>query len=311
MAVNERGVFITEETSFASFSPVDYKKSFRIEKDQDGVNLFKYPPMLRLYSDYIFINSFNRCVWVSYEGKLTRKKEYDDFENFQSSTELIFFPIKDKFIKRIVDHDSKKQEIYLVDSDFNEIKKITEASYDFSKMPDDIKDFKLLFHYTGIEVFNDKIYVGDTRKGFHIDVFDADGDLLYAIHKEDEKQMVTSDFKNRALKEMESQAGFYNYLKSKNAEFSFYDHFPSFRHFQVVDNRIYVYTYKRINDNHELLILDLKGNIINTVYLSVPSMKELKFTGSYDLLTVHDNKMYELIQNPNTKIWELHITVIE
>lgn len=110
---------------------------------------------------------------------------------------------------------------------------------------------------------------------------------------------------------MKAQTGYYNYLSRQSVEFSFYDHFPAFRYFFIGGEKFYIFTYKIKNQDYEVLILNLKGDYIDTVFLPLTSLKALKFTGSYDLLTIYDDKLFELVQNTNTKEWELHITEIK
>lgn len=311
ISVNEQGLFITEENSLAIFSSSPYRFEKRIGDQVSGDIAFKYPPMHKLYQDYIFLNAFTKCVWLDPQEEVIRKKEYSDFEDFNSSSELLFIPVKDNYVRRIVDHKNAKQIIHLVDSGFHEIRKLSEICYDFAKMPDDVKNYKLLFHYSGVEVYDNKIYIGDSKRGIKIDVFNSDGSFLYSIDREVDEIATTSEFKNLALEEMKAQTGFYNYLSRQNVEFSFYDSFPAFRYFFIGGGKIYIFTYKTKKQNHEVLILDLEGNYIDTLFLPLTSLKALKFTGSYDLLTIYDDKLFELVQDTSTKYWELYITDIK
>ncbi|TFG75464.1 MAG: hypothetical protein E4H23_10715 [Chrysiogenales bacterium] len=140
-------------------------------------------------------------------------------------------------------------------------------------------------------VWQDKLFVGDTRTGFYLAVYDQQGKLLYEIEKPYEKLPVTSAIK----KEVEDE---YNKNADKNSppfDFTFPKVFPAYRNFLVADGRIYVFTYKRKGENMEVLSLDLKGNLLKSAFIP----KSHYYVAS-------QGELYYLKENEVTEYWELH-----
>ena len=90
--------------------------------------------------------------------------------------------------------------------------------------------------------------------------------------------------------------------------YSFYDFFPPIRFFHISDDKIYIITYKEIDDKHEIVVLDLQGNILKKDFVRIQSWKYYKYLGEFDLYTINNNKIYELHKNTNTDKWEMHIS---
>jgi hypothetical protein len=146
------------------------------------------------------------------------------------------------------------------------------------------------------DVWQDKVFVGDTRKGFYFSVHDQKGKLLYEINKPYEKLPVTSEAKKMVLDRNKKGPGKSHF---RDDDFLFPENFPAYHYFYVTDERIYVLTWKRINGKNEILILDLKGNLL--------ARKNVSFSVS-DLDKGHVGRgaFYYLKDNEEKECWELH-----
>ncbi len=71
----------------------------------------------------------------------------------------------------------------------------------------------------------------------------------------------------------------------------------------MLDNRIYVQTYKQERDDAEFIILDLKGNILNRILL--PLFMEGSLVDRYPNAFYKDTYYY-LKDNLERQVWELH-----
>jgi hypothetical protein len=90
--------------------------------------------------------------------------------------------------------------------------------------------------------------------------------------------------------------------------------------FIVADEKIYVLTYKKEKEKSEFVILDLKGKLLKKVFLPFNQSDEwfhyslAKATSQaspHATFTIKNGKLYQLIENEDKEIWELHITNIE
>jgi len=164
---------------------------------------------------------------------------------------------------------------------------------------------------TDFAVADDKIFVADTRTGFHISVFDDQGRPLYEITKSYEKLKVPGDFR----------APYLQFLKQKNAwllnqaDIKFREYYPAFYFFKIADDKIYIATYAKKDGLNELYVLDLKGNILKRSF-SFPL--DQTFDSNYQNFSVakircdiRGGKIYFLMKNEKTDSYELHIQDIE
>jgi hypothetical protein len=162
----------------------------------------------------------------------------------------------------------------------------------------------MISHYHGADhdIQSGKIIVPDSRKGFFIEVFDGEGKLLYSINKEFEKIKVPESYKSKAMEELRIQSAS-EWQLIKRRDFTFYDYFPPFWTVKFIKGKIYAGTYKKKGDDSEFVILDVKGDVLKRVFLPIKEVTAFK-----DNLFHFDNgKFYNLIENEEKDIWELHI----
>jgi hypothetical protein len=87
----------------------------------------------------------------------------------------------------------------------------------------------------------------------------------------------------------------------------FPDYFPVIRYLYISSDKIYVQTYKKENGKNEFFILNINGQLIKIVYLSIVKMYGDSFSYPF---TVYNGNLYQLVDNDNLEEWELHITAI-
>lgn len=109
----------------------------------------------------------------------------------------------------------------------------------------------MIREYFDYVVYNKKIFVADSSKGLFISVFDEVGDHLHDISHPMEKQNVTKDYKEWAMKE------------HKGGKPVWPDYFPAFTALKIDGGRIYVVTSARHDGLSEVVVLDLKGKILD------------------------------------------------
>ena len=211
--------------------------------------------------------------------------------------------------------------VCLLNSKFETVKEIYKAPADISLVinnkaysghgQDD--QFKMLKHYMGVYYYDNKIFIADSKKGFFIDVYKPDGTHLYSIKKDIKKIKVTDAFKQKVE----------NYVKTKDPQLwkiiekyaVYYDYFPHFNSITFGDNKIYVTTFKEKGGKHEIIILDLKGNILEKVFVPFKSFRLFTEIPPYTIPTLNyglkDNKLYEVLPNPSGDGFELHVTAIK
>jgi hypothetical protein len=191
-----------------------------------------------------------------------------------------------------------KKIVYIYSRDFKPLKEVSNwegqgivAVHRGSNKKFDLEVIRDFFQYC---VYDNRIYLADTRKGFYIAVYDSSGNKIYEIKKKYEKKRVTKEFKSDYFKKIGS-----NINRLKHFNFVFRDYFPAFERIEVKSGKIYVWAHEQKKDHQELLILDLKGNILKKTFLA--------YRRYYSLV---DYKYYYLVENENED-YELHVQAIE
>jgi hypothetical protein len=305
-------LFITEEARphFAVYvySLKTKEVKFKIGRVGQGPGEFPgWAVILQIKPDSILINAHAKNIWFTRDGKFIKEEIVTTCRHAR--------PIKDNYICWSQPSDPKTgwgvRMIHLLNSKYEKIKQIYKVQVDVAQLRsiEEAKVFPILRHYIENRIYDDKIFIADTRKGFFIDVFDSNGNRIYSIDKNDqvEKIKTTEEFKTKRINAYKK--GYRRiYERIRPSIIQFYDYFPAMRSFWIDSGKIYVITYKKKDSKNELIILDLKGNILRRIFLPFKSLKDYKHFMEYDANTVHNGVLYELFENEETDIWELHKT---
>ncbi len=274
IAVDGNDLYIFDEADYSLhiYTISPFALKLKFGKKGDGPHDFKYLPFVYVQPETLTCTDFTKTIWFSKNGKILKVKNYTDFDNFSLYAEMLLIPIKEHFIQITADHDEQKRHVYLLNSKFKTIKELYEGPF--------IWRTDAPIHYrTDTFSYEDMIFISDTQKGFHIMVFDDRGNHLLTIDKS---------------QDIEKLPGY-----------------PLMHQYCVSNKKIYATTYEKKDDNTEMIILDLKGNILRRLYLPIRSIQPKRGVLRYDLFFVDQQKLYELIENSETGRWELLITDLE
>jgi hypothetical protein len=79
-------------------------------------------------------------------------------------------------------------------------------------------------------------------------------------------------------------------------------YYPAIFDLTEMDNKLYVLTWKVVDKKREILVLDMKGNILFKSF--IPHKDPLRGDGNSPY-RFYNNKLYQLYDNPDTETWEL------
>ncbi|MCP4215933.1 MAG: hypothetical protein GY765_14865 [bacterium] len=147
----------------------------------------------------------------------------------------------------------------------------------------------------------DKILVAG-EKEFKIDFYDADANSLYSVTREVEPVKTSGALKDE-IADFYKTKPYYKHLKP----LTFDDYLPAIRDVLVKDQKIYVVTYRKIGDDHELLVLDMKGKLLKETSLPLVRRTVLALYP----YAVDGGKLYQLVEDEESEEWELRITPIK
>jgi hypothetical protein len=255
-----------------SLNPISFK--FQLGKKGDGPHDFKYLPYVFVHDKFISCTDFTKTIWYNKNGKVIKVKNYSEFKDFDLNSEMLLIPSSHDTLVRITcDHERSKRDVVLLDSNFNFITKLHQGPFVW-KQTDPIP------YRTHTQIYKDRIFISDSEKGFFIKVFNIKGEHLKTIDKS----------------------------KSVGPAVPPY---PLLHHFIVKDNKIYVTTFKKRDHLQEMIIMDLKGNILKRIFLPIPAIKSQRGSLRFDLFDIHDGKIYQLLKDNEAKKWRLHISKIK
>ena len=169
------------------------------------------------------------------------------------------------------------------------------------------KEYQAIPDCIDFAVADGKIFVADTRKGFHIAVFDSLGVPLYEINRNYVALPVPSEYSSALKKKLNETQGWLNEV----ANIKFRDSFPAFYSFKIADGKIYVSTYAEKDGLHELVMMDLKGDVLKKSFSfplgpSYDSMYN-NFNVAKDRYAISGDKVYYLAKSAKDGSYEVRI----
>ena len=300
--VDSRYIYVLERYSISIFSSRTFELIRKIGKKGEGPGEWLTAYRLKIYPDTIALNSMQKLLVFSREGNLTLELRKKDI------TLAIIWPVGRNFvglkgssnantgltytIAIINKHQEILKEISVI-TESNEVKRNSQV--------DRINPFS---HYYNFNVYDDLIFIYNTRRGFYIEVFNSEGQLLYKIDKNSEVEPipVTEKIKSDFLKQNKNSDDIeLSRMFGKKVKYTFPKYFPAFKRIFIDSGKIYAVTYKKKSNQNEIIIIDLKGKILKRVYLDLRGQ----------CLKVFNGGLYYLIDDVENEDWELYYESID
>jgi len=115
----------------------------------------EWPNLVRVYGDYILVETRDKLVYFTKEGKPVKEKR-------RSRDAALFLPVGNRFVGKIHVLDPKTRvqymRIVICDSDFYEIKEIYRQKW-FQQLRPGGFQIQLFSDYLNFEVYDDKIFI--------------------------------------------------------------------------------------------------------------------------------------------------------
>jgi hypothetical protein len=306
ITVDDKHFYIVEMESIYIYSLKDLKllkkfgkagegpQEFKIS-DASGVRIFVHP-------EYILVKSLGRVSYFTLDGEYIKEK-------INVEAGMWVQPLGNRFVGqgRVKENDTVYLTIHFFDSNLKRGKEIFRIKHWFDgKKIDPILHGRFRLVRRGNPIFyvhDNRIFVEGGEDG-DVHVFDYNGKKLFHTHYEYEKRKVTEKDKKDVL-------AFFKLIQSSllrhEHRFVYPDYFPLLRFFNVADGKVYVLPYKKKNGKFEFHIFDRDGKFKKNA--QVPLVDENVF--EFYPYTIHGGKMFQVVDNFDTEVWELHITEIE
>jgi hypothetical protein len=314
IVADESTLYIADDHQILAYSTDPVVLQWQFGEQGEGPTQFQYRAHVKLAGDSILAYDFTKSIWLSKDGDLLGHKSFADFDWFDPGMEMQLMQLGESYVRVTVDHDLDAYYVDLLDPGFEPTERLLDGHYDWRFVIPNTDSLKTVGRLVDALVHEDKVFVADAHRGFFFDVFDRDGNRLYSIDKNEEVPPVTLDEEYRTAdiefwRGREDMQGLF--ASGHEFTFAYPKQFPSFHYVQVSDSKIYATTYKVRDGKHEVIVLDLRGNILDRLYLPLESMRyHGRSILPSELYAIFDGRVYELIENPADSTWRLRISML-
>ncbi len=306
--VSGNELFIVQGAEIYNYSLPDLKLIRSFGKKGEGPGELTVNPIwfntVTVTPEHLFVDGLNKVIYFSRDGKLIKEiKKKGIIEQT--------FPVGKNFLVLDQIHIEDKiqyQVLNLCDASFQKIKELCRQVSPFQSVE---KTTVLLSDSLDFQVWEDKIYIERSPRGFVVEVYDSTGERLHTIKKEMEKIPVAAEDKKEALDTFKADAfikeiGFENF-KRNMSDMLFPDFFPAIQSIDVSNGVIYARTFKRKGNKEECIVMGLKGKVLRKKDLPrVENAPFLAYALGIRYYTIHNNTFYYLVENEDDETWELY-----
>lgn len=291
--IDHEQCFITEGATIYIYSLKDFKLQKKFGKRGEGPGEFRESGegiKLDFKPDSIIVTSIGRFSYFTRDGQFIkearisnpRRSEFQELGSGYVGTELL------------VDKKGVFFTVNLFDKNLKKGKEIYRFKHPFFPRSKPINP--VFLRTSTYYVYQEKIFYDDEDGIIH--VLDSKGKELYSIRPRYERVKVKDIHKKRYLMFWRTDLrAEYDAFKER---LKFPSAFPPIRNFHIVDNKIYVITYKEKDNQCKMLVFDLKGKLLKEVFVSLVDICML-IPDLFNYYTIYKDKLYILRDNQDTE----------
>ena len=253
--------------------------------------------------DYIYtVRPFKDHLDIPGSYKLARFSRDGDYQSEVAVTVGAFkgavYRLGDGYVVRDVNFDAKgaATTIRLYDKDFKLVKEIGVRT-----APEGLMKINLVSDYYAPRVAGDRLYVIDAGEDSVVTVYDRNGVRQNEMHLPLEPLKMSEALKAAVIKPLKDSWTGPTRWEDFEKRLFFPDRTPGLDHFEVLDGKFVVRTYKYRRDLVEFARFDEQGRELGRL--------DLPFTGRLSngiLFCFCQGRYYFLRENPDEEVWELH-----
>lgn len=302
ISVDDNQLYVTEDASIFIYSLKDFSLQKKFGKQGQGPQEFALHPRVPVTLDVttkdIIINSLGKVSYFTKKGEFLREiKPMANFYGFQ--------PIGKEFLALGQSYEVKAlfNTVNLFDADLKKIKELYRAD---SGMKGPGKGIQVLQKPFLFQAYKNRILLPGNQDNF-IDIYDTEMKKLFTIKVKQQNLKVTQKFKDQVIHFLKTSARTKDIYEALLKPVTFPVYYPDIQAFFVVDDRIYVMTWKKKQQKNQFYIYDMKGTFIKEYWIPLAYQNELELYP----ITLKNGKLYQLIEDPESEEWILHISQID
>lgn len=295
--VDSNFIYVSQMSTVYIYSLEDFHLKNKFGKEGEGPQEFRRYAIINANAqpETLLINSIGKLSFFNKDGTFIKevRTSAETFNLKPLGENFVGFGFR--VIRRQEDGINYKT-INLYNSKLERVKEVFKHQLDWQPGKG-TRIYHLSFIY---HTYGDKLYVAG-KNDFVIDVFDKEGNHLFAISQDYQKKKFTKEDKDRILDQVKKTRSPENYERFKrNARFP--EVFPAIHNFFIDNEKIYVKTHKTENNRADFFIFDIKGKLLKTTM--IPLVDRLPKTNFP--YVIKDNKLYQLVENQDTEMFELY-----
>jgi hypothetical protein len=286
------------EIHIYSLKGFKHKKSFG--KAGEGPGEFRLSPAagynkikVNLQPDSILVSSLGKLAVFTKEGKLKREQPIPPYI-------LELKGLNGKYVgwKSALEDGVSYWMVNLYDAKINQVKELFRMKNTYQPG----EGLTILSRTLLYETCRNRVFITSSEE-FKLDVFDSSGKYLSSIRQDYRRLKFTPADKEKCLNWFKVEhKQVYQHLHN---QIHFPRYFPSIRALNISD-KIYIITYDKEGEKSGCLIFDKTGKFKTRKFLP---LKFIDIRTFYPYV-IHRGRLYQLIDDPDTGIWALHITDI-
>lgn len=298
MEIDGDNLFITNsaELCISVYSLKDFKLLHKFGKKGEGPGEFKAYIRINVSPDNVFVNTWKKISFYGRDGK--HKKDV----TLPTDIRAIYRPVGKNFIgeSRTRTEAQNTKHINIYDPQLKKVKELLKMDNKRSRAMNPIRMYapELLVKAGEGRIF---ICKADT---FAIDIFDYDGKKINSVKEEYKTLNVTDEDKKKILKYLEKNDPFWPHFKDN---IKFQDNYPAIRDIFADGKNVYVQTMVEKDGKVEFFVYDLDGKFLKKIYL--PLIRD--DIRAFFPFTIKNGKLYQLVENLDEEIYELHVSAIK
>jgi len=324
LEVDTDKLYVLDGAQIYIYSAKDLKLINRFGKKGEGPGEMRpgriISSSISIYPEYLLVagvmgdtEGLVKIIYFTHEGKFIKEKK---------TWPQMFrvHPVGKNFVVNRLHIDENRRQTSVVaicDADLKEKKVLCRQEVSLNP-----KRFFLIADTIQFTVYNDKIYLENSKKGFIVEVFDHEGNLVTKIEKKVKPIKLTNSLKKSFIEEFKSDplvkfnashlGGMNAYLKNFNMLWP--DFLPLIKDIIVSEDKIYLQTFNEKDNKIEFVIMDLKGNNQESVFL--PKVMMPPFAGRLlgkgtRFFDIEKDKFYYIVENEDEEEWEVHVEKIK
>lgn len=294
--------YIVEGITIHVYSSKDFKHLKKFGKEGEGPQEFRGGINGIYFSGgQMIVSSTGRASYFTLDGKFIKEK------NVVSSMGWDFMPMGNHFAARGFSRDEKTRyrTFNLFDANLKKIKEFYRKA-----LPAQEGKGIRVFTLSGFTLtHDDKLFIA-FEKGFVLDGYNENGEKIFSIKRDDYPLVeVTGKHKEAVYYYYKTHPRTRDRFELIKQNLKFPGYLSAIRDFYAADKKIYIRTYRQVNDKTAVFIYDTNGKFIKKVFLRFIEADGFEY-GAFRY-TINRGKLLQLVENEDSEECELHISEIK